>query len=125
MTNHHYNQDYTKDEIEAVLSRIKECVEKDRFQISMNENRKENVDFINEYNLTHAKRKKIIKGISLNDFCHTLQNTKKGYEDETLYVFVPRVVLFTAVGEKEYVDIYTKFNLIERGRKLDSCDFIA
>ena len=52
--------------------------------------------------------------ISIEDFCHTLQNTKIGYENEILYVFVPQVKLFNALGEQEPVDIYTKFNVIER-----------
>lgn len=52
--------------------------------------------------------------ISIEDFCHTLQNTNIGYEYEVLYVFVPQVKLFNALGEQEQVDIYTKFNVIER-----------
>ncbi len=114
MSNQYYKRDYTKSEIDAVLSRIKECVENDRFQVSMNENRQENISFINEYNLYHKKRKRLLLEITVDDFCHTLRNMKKGYEDEVLYVFVPRVVLYNAVGEKESVDVYTKFNLIKR-----------
>lgn len=47
--NPHYNQNYTREEIDAVLSRIKSCVEKGNYIISQNENRQENIDFINEY----------------------------------------------------------------------------
>lgn len=47
------------------------------------------------------------------DFCHTLQNTKIGYEYEVLYVFVPQIKLFNADGEEEMVDVYTKFNIID------------
>ena len=114
MTNSHYNQNYTREEIESVLLKIKECVETGRFQISMNENRQENINFINEYNIYPKKRKEILMQISIEDFCHTLQNTKIGYEHETLYVFVPQVEMFNALGEKEKIDIYTKFNVIER-----------
>ena len=52
--------------------------------------------------------------ILVEDFCHTLQNTNIGYEYEVLYVFVPQVELLNALGEQEQVDIYTKFNVIER-----------
>ncbi len=112
--NSHYNQNYAKKQIEIILSKIKECVETDHFQISMNENRQENIDFINEYNIYPKKRKQILMQISIEDFCHTLQNTKIGYEHEVFYVFVPRVELFNVLGEKEKIDIYTKFNVIER-----------
>ncbi len=114
MTNQYYNQNYTKEQIEAVLVKIKECVEAGRFQISMNENWRENIDFINEYNIYPQKRKEILMQISVEDFCYSLQNTKIGYEYETLYVFVPQIELFNALGEQELVDIYTKFNVIER-----------
>lgn len=114
VTNSHYNQNYTREEIESVLLKIKECVETGRFQISMNENRQENINFINEYNIYPKKRKEILMQISIEDFCHTLQNTKIGYEHEILYVFVPQVEMFNALGEKEKIDIYTKFNVIER-----------
>ena len=51
--------------------------------------------------------------IEVEDFCHSLQNTKPGFEFEVLYVFVPQVQLFNADGEEEIVDVYTKFNIID------------
>ena len=51
--------------------------------------------------------------IETEDFCHSLQNTKIGYEYAVLYVFVPQVRLFNADGEEETVDVYTKFNIID------------
>ncbi|MGN0247607.1 MAG: hypothetical protein ACI4DK_16780, partial [Lachnospiraceae bacterium] len=100
-------------QIDAVLAKIKQCVENGRYVISQNENRQENIDFINEYNIYPKKRQKILMQISTDDFCHSLQNTKLGFEHEVLYVFVPQVELFNALGEQETVDIYTKFNVIE------------
>ncbi|MCM1264100.1 MAG: hypothetical protein NC313_15420 [Butyrivibrio sp.] len=110
--NSHYNQNYTREDIDAILTKIKSCVEKNRYTISLNENRQENIDFINEYNVRSDKQKSILMQIETEDFCHSLQNTKIGYEYEVLYVFVPQVRLFNADGEKETVDIYTKFNII-------------
>lgn len=49
----------------------------------------------------------------MEDFCHTLQNTELGFEHEVLYVFCPRVMLFNFEGNEEFVDIYTKFNIID------------
>lgn len=74
--NSHYNQNYTREEIDAVLSKIKSCVEKNKFIISLNENRKENIDFINEYNIYGNRQRSILMQIETDDFCHSLQNTK-------------------------------------------------
>ena len=111
--NPYYNQNYTRKQIEDVLSMIKECINAGRFNIAMTENRQENIDFINEYNIYPRKRKEILMQISVDDFCHSLQNMKIGYEREVLYVFVPRITLANALGKQELVDIYTKFNVIK------------
>ncbi|MBD5449241.1 MAG: hypothetical protein HDR28_03600 [Lachnospiraceae bacterium] len=111
--NQHYNQNYTWEEIDAILAKIKACVEKNRYIISQNEHRQENIDFINEYNIRSDKQKSILMKIEADDFCHSLQNTKIGYEYEVLYVFVPQVPLINADGEEETVDVYTKFNMID------------
>ncbi|MEF9840923.1 MAG: hypothetical protein RR791_08250, partial [Lachnospiraceae bacterium] len=79
--------------------------------IALNENRQENIDFINEYNIRSNKQKSILLQLRTEDFCHTLQNTKIGYEYEVLCVFVPQIKLFNADGEEEMVDVYTKFNV--------------
>lgn len=111
--NPHYNQNYTRGEIDVILAKIKSCVAKNRYTISLNENRRENIDFINEYNLRSDKQKSILMQIETEDFCHSLQNTKIGYEYEVLYVFVPQIQLLNADGEEETVDVYTKFNVID------------
>ena len=85
----------------------------DKYTIALNENRQENIDFINEYNIRRDKQRQILLQLRTEDFCHTLQNTKIGFEYEVLYVFVPQIQLFNADGEKEIVDIYTKFNVID------------
>lgn len=111
--NPYYNQNYTIDQIEEILEKIQDCVKSSKFIISKNENRQENIDFINEYNIRSDKQKLILLEIEAEDFCHSLQNTNIGFEYETLYVFVPRVQLFNADGEETLVDVYTKFNIID------------
>ena len=111
--NPYYNQNYTREEIQNVLYKIKTCVSSGKYTISLNEKRQENIKFINEYNIRSDKQKSILMQIEVEDFCHTLQNTKPGYEYELLYVFVPQVELYNADGEEETVDIYTKFNIID------------
>ncbi len=111
--NPYYNQNYTREQIDAILDKIKDCVVNNKYTIALNENRQENVDFINEYNIRSDKQKSILLQLRTEDFCHTLQNTKIGFEYEVLYVFVPQVQLFNADGEEETVDVYTKFNVID------------
>ena len=111
--NLYYDQHYTREEIDSILVKIKSCVEKNRYTISLNEKRQENIDFIDEYNIRSDKQKSILMQIETNDFCHSLQNSKVGYEYEVLYVFVPQVQLFNAEGVEETIDVYTKFNIID------------
>lgn len=111
--NPHYNQKYSREEIEDILTKIKACVSVGKYTISLNERRQENIDFINEYNIRSDKQKSILMQIEVEDFCHSLQNTKIGYEYEVLYVFVPQVQLFNVDGEEETVDVYTKFNVLD------------
>ena len=111
--NPHYNQNYTREEVDSVLAKIRSCVEKGKYVISQNENWQENIDFINEYNIRSDRQKGILLQIKTEDFCHSLQNTKIGFEHEVLYVFVSQVPLFNSDGEEEIVDIYTKFNIID------------
>lgn len=109
----HYNQNYTREEVEVILKRIKDCINDNQYIISQNQNRAENVQFINEYRLDDKKKKEILLGIEVDDFCHSLNNINPGYEHEVLYVFCPQRNLFDIFGEEEFVDIYTKFNIIE------------
>ncbi len=111
--NPHYNQNYTREEVDVILTKIRSCVDKGNYIISQNENRQENIDFINEYNIRSDKQKSILMQIQTEDFCHSLQNTKIDFKHEILYVFVPQVQLFNSDGEKEIVDVYTKFNVID------------
>lgn len=109
----YYNQNYTKADIELILDKIKRCVQGQRFTIARNENRQENIDFINDYNVNSQRQKEILLKIAVEDFCHSLQNTNIGYEHEILYVFVPQVDLHNIDGEEEIVDVYTKFNILD------------
>lgn len=109
----HYNQNYSREQIEAILLRIKACVSSGRYIISLNERRQENIDFINEYNIRPDKQKDILMQIQVEDFCHSVQNMKPGYEYEELYVFVPQVELFNSEDELETIDVYTKFNILD------------
>ena len=113
--NPNYNQNYTREDIENILCIIKKCIECNKYTISFNQNRRENIAFVNDYNIRSDKQKRILLNIKVDDFCHSLQNTNAGYEHEVLYVFVPQVRLFNIEDIEEVVDIYTKFNIIDYG----------
>lgn len=114
--NPNYNQNYTKEDIENILCIIKKCIEYNKYTISLNQNRQENIAFVNDYNIRSDKQKRILLNIKVDDFCHSLQNTNVGYEHEVLYVFVPQVSLYNIDDVEEVVDIYTKFNIIDYGK---------
>ena len=111
--NSYYNQDYTEEDITKILETIKECIRNNNYTIAMNENRQENINFINEYNIRSDRQKSILLQLQTDDFCYTLKNTKIGYEYEVLYVFVPQVNLYDANGIEARVDIYIKINIID------------
>ena len=51
----HYNQNYTREEVEVILNKIKDCINDNQYIISQNQNRAENVQFITEYRLDEKK----------------------------------------------------------------------
>lgn len=110
--NKYYNQNYTWNDISKILEKIRKCIKKDCYIISLNSNRLENKSFLEQYRIDKKKRKKILLDISVEDFCHSLQNKKIAFRNETLYVFVPNVELINMSGYRELVSIYVKFNLI-------------
>ena len=112
--NPYYNRDYEWGEVDKILSKIKACIEKESYYVSLNEKRKENISFINTYNIRKNKQKSILMQIEVDDFCYSLRNKKNGYENEVLYVFVPQVSLFNSDDDEECVSIYTKFNILDQ-----------
>lgn len=111
--NSHYNRNYTKEQATVILQKIHDCLRENRYTIAQNENRKENIDLINEYNLTNKKQWEILLQIAPEDYCYSVNNTKLHFEYEVLYVFCPQVKLYNFDGVEEMVNIYTKFNVID------------
>lgn len=110
----HYNQNYDEREVAEILQRIQDYIRAGKYTIAKNEKRQENLDLIRAYNLTSERQRHILLQIRTEDFCHSLQNSKIGFEYETLYVFCPQLALFNLSNEEALVDIYTKFNIIEK-----------
>ena len=110
--NPNYLQNYTKKDIKEVLSKIPACIRNGRYTVSTNNNRVENINFINDYNLRDKKIRKIILNMKVEDFCHALHNTNPKHSDKILWVFVPQVELSDVDGDSITVDVYTKFNIV-------------
>lgn len=110
----YYDQRYTYHKINTIVKQIKACIKAHRFTISLNDQRQENMMFLQEYKLCDQFIRNILLNLKVEDFCHALHNTKSGYEHETLYVFVPKVTLYDVEGRNASIDVYLKFNLIEQ-----------
>ena len=103
-----------KKDIEQYLFEIKEAVGKDRYRISRNSKRKDNVDLFLDYVIDEARAKEIILSLTAKDFSEILQNEHRGFEHERLYVFGKDVTLLERSGnEEKTVSLYIKFNKLE------------
>ena len=106
-------KDYTKEMITNLINIIKECSVEGRFTVSLEGSRVENMQFIEEYNVNEEKLVDILCGLVEEDFCYGLKNIQDGVIYNDLYVFCPTKELYNIKGEKELVDIYMRFNIIE------------
>lgn len=103
-----------KKDIEQYLFEIKEAVGKDRYRISRNSKRKDNVNLFLDYVIDEARAKEIILSLTAKDFSEILQNEHRGFEHERLYVFGKDVTLLERSGnEEKTVSLYIKFNKLE------------
>lgn len=102
---------YTKDGFLNTFNTIKDCIRFNRWTMEQNENRLENQEFIDNYNLTTEKIKKILMGIKIEDFCYATSHIKE--KNVLLYVFAPKVKVYEIQGGEVNVDMYIKFRLYE------------
>lgn len=100
---------YTKDGFLNTFNTIKDCIRFNRWTMEQNENRLENQEFIDNYNLTTEKIKKILMGIKIEDFCYATSHIKE--KNVLLYVFAPKVKVYEIQGGEVNVDMYIKFRL--------------
>lgn len=105
-------KDYNNEQIKNLVRIIKECARENRYTISLEENKLENIQFIEEYNINQEKRINILYNLDYKDFCYGLKNMKDGVEQNDLYVFCIQRELYNSRDKKEQVDIYMKFNII-------------
>lgn len=106
-------KDYTREMITNLILIIRECALDGQFTVSLEGSRIENMQFIEEYNINEDKIVDILSEITEEDFCYGLKNMKDGILYNDLYVFCPVKELYNIKGEKEIVDVYMRFNIIE------------
>jgi hypothetical protein len=104
--------DLTPEEVKRYLSKLTKAIIDDKYIISKQNNRKENVDFIEDYSINTKKEKEILLGLQFDDFCYAASNTNEGYEHEVLYIFCKCQEL-NLWGTLENVDIYIKINMTQ------------
>ena len=81
-----------------------------KYTISQNENRQENIDFIDDYKINTKKEREILLSLQYDDFCYALKKDNIRYAHEVLYVFCKEYEL-DHWGTLENVNIYIKINM--------------
>jgi hypothetical protein len=105
-------KDYTEEQIKNLVEIIKDCIRENKYTISLEENKIENIQFLEEYNINEKKRIDILFNIEYKDFCYGLQNLKDGVELNDLYIFCVVRQLYDLEDKKDKIDIYLKFNVL-------------
>ena len=101
----------TREHIEIYLAEVKEAVRAGRYQISMNSNRQDNLNFFADYLVDEEGAKEIILSLEVEDFSEVRKNKKPRFEHENLYVFGKEVRVVERFGDREKtVSLYIKFN---------------
>ena len=107
--------DITREHVERYLSEVRELVMLNRYTLSINSNRSDNMDLFQKYIIDRNGAKNIILSLTADDFSTVLNNEHDGYEYERLYVFGKDVRLVERFGtEEKNVSLYIKFNKIEK-----------
>ena len=104
--------DLTPDDIKAYLSKFRKFILDGKYSIAQNENRQENIDFIEDYKIDTKKEKEILLGIQYDDFCYAVDNDDEEFSHEILYIFCKCQEL-DYWGTLENVDIYIKINMTQ------------
>lgn len=101
----------TEEEIERYLYDVRELIKRERYTLSLNDNRTENKKLIDDYVIDSKKIKSIIFDLNIKDFSEKVRNEKEGRENEILYIFGKEVKLLERYGNEEViVPLYIKFN---------------
>ncbi|MCD4714063.1 MAG: hypothetical protein K8R73_12330 [Clostridiales bacterium] len=101
--------DFTPDDIKAYLKKLKKLVLDNKYTISRNSNREENIKFMEDFRIDSKKEKEILMNLEFDDFCYAVTNKNPKFSHEILYIFNKEHEL-DRWGELISVDIYIKTN---------------
>mgnify|MGYP001451722670 CR=1 FL=1 len=107
--------DFTPEAIKCYLTKFRRAILDDKYIISKNKNRQENIDFIEDYKIDTKKEKEILLDIQYDDFCYAVDNDNEEFAHEILYIFCKCQEL-DFWGTLEIVDIYIKINMTQTRR---------
>lgn len=104
--------DFTPENTKEYLDVLRKLILSGKYTISKNENRQENLNFIEDYKIDSRKEKEILLSLQIDDFCYAVANEKLEFAHERLYIFCKHYEL-DKWGELECVEIYIKTNVLE------------
>ena len=110
--------DFTPKQIKEYLFKLRKLVIEGKYSISQNDNRKENINFIEDYKINSDKEREILLSIEYDDFCYAVDNQNPKFAYEILYVFNKEYEM-DKWGVLESVDIYIKTNITRTRRDDD------
>ncbi|MDB8791053.1 hypothetical protein PN398_09970 [Romboutsia sp. 1001216sp1] len=102
----------TKEEVNKIIEKVKECVYNGLYKISINPNRIENETFINEYRLTTKRQEEMILALDVYDFSRI--DIDKNNNIEILYFFGKEYELNHVERGMENIEVYIKFTIKQR-----------
>ena len=102
----------TKEEVIKILEKVKACVHKGLYRISLNPNRIENETFIDEYRLTTEKQRNMILALDVYDFSKI--DIDRNNNIEILYFFGKEYELNHRDRGIENIEAYIKFSIKQR-----------
>lgn len=110
--------DLTPYKVKEYLIKFKKAIIAGNYKIALNENRIENINFIEDYKIDSKKEKEILLDIQYDEFCYAVDNENENFAHEILYIFCKHKEL-DYWGTLEKVDIYIKINMIETWKGVD------
>ncbi|UYB49959.1 hypothetical protein OCI51_25695 (plasmid) [Lysinibacillus capsici] len=118
-------QKHTKEEIQRYLKSTFTCIKAKLYTVSKDPTtRADNVSFARIYDMNKEEYEELFLSLTADNFSHSVQNWKPGFEHELLYVFrVDTMLLNVITSEYDDVTVYIKINLLETPKMY--CTYIS
>jgi len=95
--------------VEIIVEKMKGCVEAGEFVVLP---RDDNIEFITAYSITKQIQKDILLGLSIEDYCESEPSEK--VSGSYIHIFGNRPNLTDSHGMQNQVEMYIKFEIIEK-----------